>query len=166
MDDFFNFLTNSINSIRGPLILGCDFNTVKEAEEKIGVALNLRYMRKFGDFIQYNNLIDVPVAGSPFTWCGGYGKAIACKLDMFLVSAEVVGQFPNIVQRTRPRGLSDHRHVLLSLPSVVSGPKSFKCFSYWVDKLELADLIRSVVSESGNVGASCTLRAIKSAVKD
>ncbi|KAL4361216.1 hypothetical protein GQ457_04G028760 [Hibiscus cannabinus] len=163
--EFFESLSQVIENLQISIIIGGDFNTVKTADEKIGAAPNVGSMRRFNEFIERNNLIGLPVSGNPFTWCRGNQGFVASMIDRFLVSPEVMVSLPNISQCTFPRGLSDHRPVILLETNAESGPKPFKWFSYWADEPELKELISNVVSTHPSCDASGLLKQIKRVTK-
>jgi len=45
-----------------------DFNAVRKADERFGSRFDNTLAEEFNDFIQTNDLIDVPLGGYQFTW--------------------------------------------------------------------------------------------------
>ncbi|KAL4282967.1 hypothetical protein GQ457_16G007830 [Hibiscus cannabinus] len=62
--EFLDSLDSRFEDWQIPVVVGGDFNTVKQPEEKIGLAPNPVSMSQFREFIQNNNLIDIPPVGS------------------------------------------------------------------------------------------------------
>ncbi|KAK8690236.1 hypothetical protein V6N13_088937 [Hibiscus sabdariffa] len=83
---FFNSLSNCLDSLRIPVILGGDFDIVKIVEEKIGVAPKLDAMKSFCNFIQKNDMMDLPLVSNLFTWYEGNGRTVACKQSQNVAS--------------------------------------------------------------------------------
>ncbi|MCI07861.1 cysteine-rich receptor-like protein kinase, partial [Trifolium medium] len=61
----------------------------------------------FNRFIDNSALIDLPLSGRKFTWYKGDGLSMS-RLDRFLLSEEWCLTWPNCIQMTQLRGLSDH----------------------------------------------------------
>ncbi|GMI68779.1 hypothetical protein HRI_000547200 [Hibiscus trionum] len=108
---FFEYVTGLIASLEIPIVMGGDFNTIKEKEEKQGAEPSERAMQVFKYFIQQNDLIDLPLKGGAYTWFRGGSSPTACRLDRFLVSTEVLMLFSDLTQMVLPRGLSDHNPI-------------------------------------------------------
>ncbi|KAL4278976.1 hypothetical protein GQ457_03G033020 [Hibiscus cannabinus] len=162
---FFEHLTNVIEISDVPVIIGGDFNTVKSSEEKLGGEANFQATNDFLEFIQKNNLVDLPLAGSKYTWFRGGSNVSANRLDRFLISPEIFASHPSFIQVAMPRSLSDHNPILLSEESSVRLPWPFKFFSHWADRLELVEVVKNLTSMNLGEGAGNLLRAIKVAVK-
>ncbi|GMJ09606.1 hypothetical protein HRI_004629800 [Hibiscus trionum] len=61
---FFDRLATLISKIELPVLIGGDFNIVRNAEEKIGASFNKKSMAVFSEFIEGLTLIDPPLRGS------------------------------------------------------------------------------------------------------
>ena len=59
-------------------------------------------------------LADLPLSGRNFTWFKGDGKSMS-RIDRFLYSEDWCLVWPNCVQVTQLRGLSDHSPLILSV---------------------------------------------------
>lgn len=66
----------------------------------------------FNDFVKVNELFDVKMMNSEFTWCGSQGKQ--SKLDRVLLNWNWFNQEDWVVQ-VLDRKNSDHRAILLSV---------------------------------------------------
>lgn len=84
LDEFFN----ELEEVRGRRdILWCirgDFNEVLFMEEQNRATRKTRGMDTFGDFVDQNELIDVPLLGARFTWSNFQKSSSLSKLDRFL----------------------------------------------------------------------------------
>ncbi|XVE94527.1 hypothetical protein REPUB_Repub02eG0016400 [Reevesia pubescens] len=151
-------------------ILGGDFNVVRSQEEKIGLRYNLAAMEQFSRFIEDLGLIDIQLQNGKFTWCSNCDQPTFCRLDRFLISAELVSKFSGLVQKVLPRSLSDHNPVTISEEEIDWGPKPFKFFNYWLEIEGFQNLVSSVWSSfipnnQQNASLWCRLRSIKPAIK-
>ncbi|KAL4309519.1 hypothetical protein GQ457_01G007660 [Hibiscus cannabinus] len=132
--EFLDELTGMLSTLQVPIIVGEDFNTIKTREEKKVVVADEWSMRKFNEFINSNELIDLPMDGNQFTWFRGGSQVSPSKSDRFLVSTELLTLFPNHFQTSISRKLSDHTPVILKVVSYTIGPQPFKWFSHWADE--------------------------------
>ncbi|KAK8603885.1 hypothetical protein V6N13_096351 [Hibiscus sabdariffa] len=64
----FNSLISATSSISEPILMGGDFNIVRNAKERLGVSLKRSDMKKFSEFVDSLGLIDLPLHGGLFTW--------------------------------------------------------------------------------------------------
>ncbi|KAE8661096.1 putative xyloglucan endotransglucosylase/hydrolase protein 25 [Hibiscus syriacus] len=94
-----NFIT--INSV--PVVIGGDFNTIKECIERFQAT----------------------------KYTEGGESVSASRLNRFLISDEVLNKYPTMVQLALDRGLSDHNPVLLKVQKMQSSPCPFKWFGHW-----------------------------------
>ncbi|KAL4349016.1 hypothetical protein GQ457_17G010280 [Hibiscus cannabinus] len=82
--ELFVQISGFIESLKIPVIVGGDFNCVLCNEERIGSLANLTAMRHFSEFIQTNNLIDLPMVGRPYMWFKGGSMNLLVSLIDFL----------------------------------------------------------------------------------
>ncbi|KAL4387080.1 hypothetical protein GQ457_09G021970 [Hibiscus cannabinus] len=162
---FFDSLTDILKSLQTPFILGGDFNAVKMKEEKIGSTNDFNAMRKFAEFINCNNLVDLPMCGSSFTWFRSGTNISASKIDRFLVSPEICSWFPDASQYTLNRALSDHCPVLLKEGQRVATHRPFKWFNHWAEDPDFDKMIKEKFSSIKRKGIGEKLRLVKAAVK-
>jgi len=96
-------------------VLG-DFNVVRSSDERKGRSQvnNNVDSAAFNLFIDFNFFIDMPLCGRNFTWYRGDGLSMS-RLDRFLLSEAWVTLFPNCIQVTLQRSLSDHCLILLTI---------------------------------------------------
>ena len=126
----------------GPWCIGGDFNVVLSPNDR-NLMGGISYpMRRFNEVLNELGLRDLPLQGGPFTWRGGNNNQRMSRLDRFLVSADWVSQFSNVIQRTLPRLVSDHCPVLLDSERIKSGPSPFRFENMWLKVEGFKDLLR------------------------
>ncbi|KAK3206447.1 hypothetical protein Dsin_020493 [Dipteronia sinensis] len=95
------------------MVLGVDFNTVMNPNERIGVSCNSGSMRSFNSFMLQGNVVDIPLQGIKYTWSNNRDREAWARLDRFLLSPIILLRFSNLVQKGLPRCLSDHNPILI-----------------------------------------------------
>ncbi|KAK8657413.1 hypothetical protein V6N13_035654 [Hibiscus sabdariffa] len=167
--EFFEELYKVIAKFNVAWVVGGDFNTFLNPEEKLGLSLNSFSMNVFKEFVGNMQGIDLPLCGGAFTWCNNRDPPTFVRLDRFIVTADVLLKFPNICQVLLPRAISDHNAILLHYTPVNWGLKPFKIFNYWVHKAGFDDLMASVFSNHNSNGShkgiGALLRDSKKAIK-
>ncbi|KAK8693732.1 hypothetical protein V6N13_071302 [Hibiscus sabdariffa] len=166
MKSFFEELNSIIDEVKVPVILGGDFNAIVNSDERLGDVENLTSMDSFSDFIQRNNLVNLPLSGASFNWFRGKNCIAANRLDIFLVSPEVLLWFPNIVQSALPRSLSDHSPIVLKDGIILGGPDPFKLFTHWLDNPDCFEVVKGTLIRTTSKEVGHTLRATKGAIKE
>ncbi|GMJ04401.1 hypothetical protein HRI_004109300 [Hibiscus trionum] len=162
--EFLEELRNWITANSIPVIIGGDFNIVRNKEESTGVSMKTKDMECFSDFINDQGLIDMPCSGGKYTWSSLRQVPSFSRLHHFLISTECAGLWTNLTQRVLPKGLSDHNPIVLSVDNV-NWAKYFKWFDHWGEEKELVDLIRKTVSTTEEYGISKILRECKATTK-
>ncbi|XP_039014810.1 uncharacterized protein LOC120144932 [Hibiscus syriacus] len=147
------------------VILGGDFNTVKNESERVGVSFHQRSMSNFVDFISNGNLIDLPMSGGSFTRFRGGGSISASRLDRFLISVEVFSAFPQLAQSSMGRSLSDHKSILLIEEKIYCGRRTFKWFNHWAEDTEYVEMVKTVCEKNQGKDTTQFLREVRSATK-
>ncbi|XP_038995992.1 uncharacterized protein LOC120120406 [Hibiscus syriacus] len=123
-------------------------------------------MRLFEDFISRWELVDVPLSGRVFTWFRGGENMAARRLDRILISSEIACQFPQLMQITLPRSISDHKPVILKEVTLKTRYRPFKWFSHWVEDAELFGLVKNLCENNQGNGVDHVLRMVKSVTKE
>ncbi|GKU96029.1 hypothetical protein SLEP1_g9310 [Rubroshorea leprosula] len=118
-----------------------DFNFVKEHQECSGSRGNAKEIREFKNFIMDSGLIDLPLIGRKYTWYHSNGTSMS-RLDRFLVSEEWLLNWEDVRQWGLKRSISDHCPILLKNQKVDWGPKPFKFFDVWMERLGFEKLIQ------------------------
>ncbi|XP_028801035.1 uncharacterized protein LOC114756538 [Neltuma alba] len=96
-----------------------DFNEIKTPlEQKGGGRVNEAWCRRFGDWIQHHNLIDVDTKGPFFTWKGPKWEGldrVFKRLDRVLSNDQWQYKFADAEVKIVPRICSDHHPMLVDL---------------------------------------------------
>ncbi|KAK8612419.1 hypothetical protein V6N13_092535 [Hibiscus sabdariffa] len=162
----FDNLRKCIFDLQVPVIIGGDFNVVRTKEEKIGVSFQKKAMREFSGFIETMSLVDIPLVGGRFTWSNFREDPSFSRLDRFLISAEVLMLWFDVIQSILPKSISDHNPVCLSMVSSSWGPRPFKWFNFLADDKDYVHRVEKVCSESCGAGIGNILRNCKRVSKD
>ncbi|GAU22999.1 hypothetical protein TSUD_98280 [Trifolium subterraneum] len=111
-----------------------DFNVVRSNEERRSMRQGSRPSDQvsFNQFIEVNDLVDLPWSGRRFTWYKGDGLSMS-RIDRFLLSEEWCLEWPNCEQQAQLRGLSDHCPLSLSVDEVNWGPRPLRMLKCWQD---------------------------------
>lgn len=105
-------ILNLISNWSGVAILLGDFNSVRDALEKVRIFFDHTSTRYFNDFITKADLIELPTNGRKFTWSNNEGSKLS-KLDRFLLSRNFVEKWPNLTCMILAREKSDHCLIVL-----------------------------------------------------
>ncbi|GMJ04824.1 hypothetical protein HRI_004151600 [Hibiscus trionum] len=163
--NFFEEISTLIANLNVLVIVGGDFNSVKNVEERCGSKAWSDRGNVLANFIQQNYLVDLPLQGDSYTWFRGGASFSVSRLDRIIMSHEVLLWFPNLVQRTLPRSLSDHKPVVVGEEKIKGGAGSFKLFSHWLEVPEVTALINNICAETRGKGLGFTLKKVKEAIK-
>lgn len=96
-----------------PWCIGRDFNEVLYLEERNRVVRRTRGMDIFSEFVESNNLINLPIVGAQFTWSNLQEWPSLSKLDRFMIFLEWEDYFSLNCVHALPRLGSDHIPILL-----------------------------------------------------
>lgn len=127
-----NQLCNIVDAWNGSIILMGDSNKVRFEYEWYGSVFHSSTMYSFNAFIANSCIVDIPF-----------------KLDVFLISKNLLVAFPNLIRTILDRHLSDHLPILLKELVVDYGPSQFRVFHSW---LYLEDFIHLVEDSWKNYG--------------
>ncbi|KAK8611389.1 hypothetical protein V6N13_131441 [Hibiscus sabdariffa] len=128
--EIFVSISNLVARLNIPILMGGDFNIVRNSEEKSGLHIQRGAMFAFFDLINDLSLIDLPLFGGRFTWSNLRESPSSSRIDRFLLSQELVIRWPSLIQQVLPRGISYHNPITLSISSTNWGPKPFKWFDH------------------------------------
>lgn len=144
-EELWGFITAIIYCWYGILVIHGDFNEVRNKEERRGSNFDERSARKFNDFISSNNLIDVKINGSKFTWIKGGGEKMS-KLDRILVSDKFGETWPNFEVIAEARLHLDHKPLILRQFTRNFGIPSFKLYNYWMENEHFENRVKETWS--------------------
>ncbi|GKA68574.1 putative RNA-directed DNA polymerase, eukaryota, reverse transcriptase zinc-binding domain protein [Tanacetum coccineum] len=116
----------------------------------------------FNSFIDNSGLINLPLGGRLFTWMNKAGTKLS-KLDLFLISKEVVEALPDVRVTAIDRLWSDHNPILLHVSKSDFGPIPFKLLSHEKFRLLKARIkqLHSKTKTSDRVTKHDNLQVIK-----
>ncbi|KAL9659549.1 hypothetical protein QQ045_024356 [Rhodiola kirilowii] len=126
---------------KGEWVLGGDFNSVLQEEERSRSSFNEKDARIFQEFIQAMGILDMPLKGRRFTWSNKNG---ASRLDRFLISPGVLSLWPKLEQIGLDKGSSDHAAVALVKEEKFWGTKPFRILNVWLEQPGMKALIKDV----------------------
>lgn len=89
-------------------------------------------MERFLEFIDDNELVDLLLSGSKYTWSNNQETVAMSRIDRFLIFKEWEEHFADGIQIAMPRGLLDHRPIKLNYERVNWGPRLFKFENCWL----------------------------------
>ncbi|XP_057425694.1 uncharacterized protein LOC130719065 [Lotus japonicus] len=131
--------------------VGGDFNSVREEDERRGVAMGVssqrREMFEFNNFIESMEMLDLPLAGRKFTWCRPNGRAQS-RIDRFLVSPDWIALWPNCSVLGLNRDISDHCPLLLRSKITDWGPKPFRVMNCWFQDTRFVSFVKQAWGEN------------------
>ncbi|KAL5726418.1 hypothetical protein ACHQM5_009463 [Ranunculus cassubicifolius] len=105
----------------GPWCIGGDFNAVRREGERRGEVGWSKEMEEFSEFVENNELVDLPMIGRKYTWARGGRSLSMSRLDRFIVSSEWVKLFPHSIVASIPKPISDHCPILLDCERTLGG---------------------------------------------
>ncbi|KAK8681905.1 hypothetical protein V6N13_054304 [Hibiscus sabdariffa] len=164
--ELFGSISSLAASSNLPILLGGDFNIVRNAEEKVGMVTQRGAMKAFSDFIDDLSLIDLPLHGEKFTWSNLRDIPSTSRIDRYLLSHKIDIAWPSLIQQVLPRGISDHNPISLSISAAQWGPKPYKWFDHWAENQEFSKIIRASCGVSKGEGIMSVLLKCKSISKD
>lgn len=128
-----------------PWCIGGDFNEVLYLEERNRATRRTQGIDEFCDFVDRNELVNVPISGARFTWCNFQGDPALSKLDKFLVSGEWEDLFSHMCVCALPRPGSNHTPLMLKGGDFHSnsGPRPFRFQNMWLLHPRFVDIIRN-----------------------
>ncbi len=103
-----------------------DLNVVRFPSERRGCSRISPSMVEFSDFIESQNLVDLPLMGGSYMWCNGAAIPSMSRIDRILVSTEWEEQYPDVVQKLLPKPISYHNPIMLEARGMARGKTSFK----------------------------------------
>ncbi|KAL4300764.1 hypothetical protein AHAS_Ahas17G0233500 [Arachis hypogaea] len=136
-------------NVAGAWLVVGDFNEIAdEGEKKGGASVDRNACRKFKDWIQSCNLLDLGYVGSKFTWRGGQREGldrVFKRLDRGLSNADWRREFADARVEILPRVNSDHHPLLVNMTPLIQvmGEKPFRFEAMWKTHPTFNDFIRN-----------------------
>ncbi|XP_071694838.1 uncharacterized protein [Rutidosis leptorrhynchoides] len=127
-------LDELLNSVDSAWVVCGDFNEVICHSDRLNCTFHHARASRFNDFILKNNLIEIPINGRRFTRISDDGTKFS-KLDRFLVNDKFINLWEDLSVVPIDRRESDHCPILLRDRVIDFGPKPFKVFDEWFNKV-------------------------------
>lgn len=147
-----NLMWNNIvdmhSVIKGPWLLGGDFNDVLASNEKLGGrSFNKKITKILWDCINSCNLINLGFKGSKFTWSNNRKKnkgIIMKRLDRNFANEDWISLFPEASVTHLPRTHSDHNPLLIEVTPKkrASQGKPFRLETFWCRHPNFINLVK------------------------
>jgi hypothetical protein len=109
---FLTELVNVISTETMPILVGGDFNIIRNPTKKSSDRFDNRWPNLFNACIKSLNLQELELSGRKFTWASSEPNPTYEKLDRILVSTEWERKFPLSVVEALSRDISDHTPLL------------------------------------------------------
>lgn len=137
-----------------PIIIVGDFNMVKAKEEMLNCEVDSKEIEVFNDWLNSNNLVDLPIVNANYSWIGRENKRSRIDRMVMNISFHEKASW-NLKALSRLN--SDHRALFLAKYQVNWGPKPFRMFNVWLKNKSLVDIIMGMFAEHG---ASSSLQVL------
>nr|ADB85341.1 putative retrotransposon protein [Phyllostachys edulis] len=111
---FLEELDRKCNSTVLPVVIGGDFNLIREMGDKNSSNYNWKLIDMFNEFIYENDLIEIKKGGGKYTWTNKQKCPILVNLDRVFVSLDWEAKFPLCHVQCLLRVGSDHCPILLT----------------------------------------------------
>lgn len=132
-----------------PWLVAGDLNLLGKEEDKVGGTCSGHgRIRRFTQWMDACNLVDLGCMGARFTWSNSWdtGRRIMERLDRAHANPAWRMQFPNAVVHNLPRRCSDHRTILISniaVGNAFRGRSFFKFEAAWMAHKDFDSFLRS-----------------------
>jgi exonuclease III len=128
-------------------ILGGDFNMIMSLEEKAGGSKRLEQdSGKFKTLPEQLNLVDIENSNGTFTWSNrrSGSQHVACRLDRFLVTEELIERDLCMESLILPKAGSDHWPIALQI-AIETTPnfKPFRFEKFWLTHPDFQQLAKT-----------------------
>ena len=128
-----------------PIIMGGDFNIIRNLDEKSTNNYNDRWPFLFNAVIDTLNLRELVLSGRKYTWANHLQCPTFEKLDRILVCTDFESKFPHITVTALSREISDHTPLLCCTNNSSSSYQAqFKFELGWLMRDGFCDLVREV----------------------
>ena len=161
--EVWNEIEEMCKSLGIPCLIMGDCNEVTHPSERGSLMVSQTGMYDFKNFIQNNNLLDIPPSNGSFTWIRGNSKS---RLDRLLISHEWLEIYPSFKTTLLNRTLSDHSPILASTSDKNWGPKPFRFLNAWLSHPNCLKVIKDSWLATENLPISEKLKAVKTSLKE
>jgi hypothetical protein len=116
-----------------PVVIGGDFNLIRQANEKNTRNINQTLMDKFNMFIDLHQLQELRRSGPKYTWTNKKMNPVMVTLDRIFMSTEWEARFPLCSAWSKTRVGSDHCPIILdSRDKEDRSPRYFYFEKQWI----------------------------------
>jgi hypothetical protein len=142
-----------------PILIGGDFNIMRNSGEKNNDRFQSRWPFLFNAIIDGLNLRELEMSGRKYTWANNLSTLTFEKLDQVLVTVEWEEKFPLSTVQALPRVISDYTPLLLNMSetSTTGNVPLFKFECGWLLRDGFIEMIREIWSNhtEGNNPIEC-----------
>jgi exonuclease III len=125
-----------------PMVLGGDFNLIREVGDKNNKNVNLDLMNMFNMFIDLHQLQEIRRNVPKFTWSNKQSDLVMVNLDRVLVSTEWETKYPLCSAWSKTRVGSDHCPIILDTGEGSNErPKYFYFENQWLVEEGFAEMM-------------------------
>lgn len=111
--EFLRELMEIVLSAESPIVVGGDFNLVRDSSEKSRGNVNAGLVTLFNQFVSDTSLREMHRHGGAYKWTNKHSSPIIAVLDRVFISADWEMQYPLATARSLIRVGSDHNPLLV-----------------------------------------------------
>lgn len=121
--EFIDELHTIMQSWRGPMMLGGDFNLIRSSSDKNNSNINYRWVDAFNEWIDKWGLVELNPTNRKYTWTNNQENLVLAKLDRIFVTTDWDANFPLSRVKALARTPSDHNPLLIDTGNNMCMPK-------------------------------------------
>lgn len=127
-----------------PLIIGGDFNLIRNVSEKNNENINYHWADEFNNWINYWGLVELKNPMRSYSWTNNQEEApVMALLDRALVSTSLEAKYPLMSLRGAPRVGSDHVPILVDFgENAVFKQPIFRFEKWWLTQEDFLQVVR------------------------
>jgi hypothetical protein len=152
---FLQELTHACNTETSPILIGGDFNIIRNRREKNNDRYEDRWPFLFNAVINSLNLRELELSGRQYTWANNLQIPTYEKLDRILLSTDWELKYPKVSVHVLTREISNQSPLLLDSeqPSKQNNTNMFKFELSWLLKEGFYEVVAQVWQRE-NIGAT------------